>query len=145
MSFRQFEKKLMWFQFKITMITNHWRLRTFTLKPSVWISNLKLSNFRNAISFQIKKSDQLSSIAATNGSFQIQGEFLAISKDCEKVWHKGRTFESVKWSGGKLPNIPWNFLNCRKRIVLLNGKASYWVSFQTLSFSLEIIDDHKIS
>ena len=58
-----------------------------------------------------------------------RGFFLDISKAFDKVWHNGLIYK-LKQNGiiGNLLNLIIDFLDARKRRVVLNGKYSLWTS-----------------
>ena len=62
-----------------------------------------------------------------DNGFEVRGIFLDISKAFDKVWHKGLIFKS-KQNGvtSNLLNILIDFLEERKKRVVLNGQHSKW-------------------
>ena len=64
-------------------------------------------------------------------NLKVRAAFLDISKAFDKVWHKGLIFK-LKENGisDKILNIITDFLSFRKQRVVLNGKASPWVSIE---------------
>ena len=55
--------------------------------------------------------------------------FLDISKAFDKVWHEGLICKLKQNEiSGKLLNIMKNFLDPRKKRVVLNGQYSFWAS-----------------
>ena len=64
-------------------------------------------------------------------NLEVRAVFLDISKAFDKVWHKGLIFK-LKQNGisDKILNIITYFLSFRKQRVVLNGKASPWVSIE---------------
>ena len=64
-------------------------------------------------------------------SFDDNLEVKYISRAFDKVWHKGLIFK-LKQNGisDKILNIITDFLSFRKQRVVLNGKASPWVSIE---------------
>ena len=59
--------------------------------------------------------------------FEVRGVFLDISKDFDKVWHKGIIFKLKQNSiSGKLLRVLSDLLKDRKQRVILNGQVSSW-------------------
>ena len=77
-----------------------------------------------SIAHEIYQSFDLSSL-------EVRAVFLDISKAFNKIWHKGLIFK-LKQNGisDKILNIVTDFLSFRKQRVVLNGKASPWVSIE---------------
>ena len=64
-------------------------------------------------------------------NLEVRAVFFDISKAFDKVWHKGLIFK-LKQNGISdwILNIISDFLSFRKQRVVLNGKASPWVSIE---------------
>ena len=77
-----------------------------------------------SIAHEIYQSFDLSSL-------EVRAVFLDISKAFNKIWHKGLIFK-LRQNGisDKILNIVTDFLSFRKQRVVLNGKASPWVSIE---------------
>ena len=61
-------------------------------------------------------------------SLETSGVFLDISKDFDKVWHKGLLFKLKCYDvDGGFYNILEDYLQNRKQRVVLNGQSSSWV------------------
>ena len=59
--------------------------------------------------------------------FEVRGVFLDISKDFDKVWHKGIIFKLKQNSiSSKLLCVLSDLLKDRKQRVILNGQVSSW-------------------
>ena len=62
----------------------------------------------------------------------IKGVFLDISKDFDKVWHKGLVFKLQSYGmEGSLLRLLKNYLTARQQRVVLNGQTSSWLNVTT--------------
>ena len=90
--------------------------------------------FSNQTGFKLGDSciDQLLSITyeiykSLVDGFEVRGVFLDISKDFDKVWHKGIIFKLKQNSiSSKLLCVLSDLLKDRKQRVILNGQVSSW-------------------
>ena len=64
-------------------------------------------------------------------NLEVRAVFLDISKAFDKAWHEGLIFK-LKQNGisDKILNIITDFLSFKEQRVVLNGKASPWVSIE---------------